>query len=186
VTDQSGAVVPGATVEATDPATGVSRKTITTSAGQYSFQDMQLGKYTIKVSITGFKTSLVKDVPVTAGVIYTLPVQLSIQTTGETVEVSASSLALDTTTTTQTTVISEATVQNIPLNGRDFTQMIGMAPGFAGYALGGFGSVNVTRGNQSNWQIDGSDNNEWCKIISAINQGGVENIAGFTLPIDSI
>src|SRR6478735_3645315 len=63
VTDQSGAVVPGATVEATEPATGVSRKAITSSAGEYSFQDMQLGAYTIKVSVTGFKASLVKDVP---------------------------------------------------------------------------------------------------------------------------
>ncbi|MGC1420945.1 MAG: carboxypeptidase regulatory-like domain-containing protein [Terracidiphilus sp.] len=186
VTDQSGAVVPGATVEATDSATGVSHKTITSSAGEYSFQDMQLGKYVIKVSTVGFKPSLVKDVPVTAGVIYTLPVKLSIETTGETVEVSASSLALDTTSTTQTTVIPETTVQNIPLNGRDFTQMIGMAPGFAGYALGGFGSVNGTRGNQVNWQIDGADNNDWWHNIPAVNQGGVENIAGVTLPIDSI
>ena len=186
VTDQSGAVVPGATVEATDSATGVLHKTITSSAGEYSFQDMQLGSYTIKVSTIGFKTSLVKDVPVTAGVIYTLPLKLSIQSTGETIEVSASSLALDTTSTTQTTVIPETTVQDIPLNGRDFTQMIGMAPGFAGYALGGFGSVNGTRGNQVNWQIDGADNNDWWHNIPAVNQGGVENIAGVTLPIDSI
>ena len=70
-------------------------------------------------------------------------------------EVIASGLALDTTSTTQTTDIPEITVQDIPLNGRDFTQMIGLAPGFAGYSLGGFGSVNGTRGNQVNWQIDG-------------------------------
>ena len=61
-----------------------------------------------------------------------------------------------------------------------------MAPGFAGYALGGFGSVNGTRGNQVNWQIDGADNNDWWHNIPAVNQGGVENIAGVTLPIDSI
>ena len=186
VTDQSGAVVPGATVEATDSATGVSHKTITSSAGEYSFQDMQLGAYTVKVTTSGFKSSVINKVPVTAGVIYTLPIKLSIESAGETVEVSASGLALDTTSTTQTTVIPEATVQDIPLNGRDFTQMIGMAPGFAGYALGGFGSVNGTRGNQVNWQIDGADNNDWWHNIPAVNQGGVENIAGVTLPIDSI
>jgi hypothetical protein len=95
-------------------------------------------------------------------------------------------LALDTTTTTQTTDIPEITVQDIPLNGRDFTQLIGLAPGFAGYSLGGFGSVNGTRGNQVNWQIDGADNNDWWHNIPAVNQGGVENIAGVTLPIDSI
>jgi hypothetical protein len=186
VTDQSGAVVAGAAVEATDAATGVAHKTVTSSAGEYSFQDMPLGAYTVKIYGSGFRESVIKNVPVTAGVIYTLPVKLSVQATGETVEVSASGLALDTTSATQTTDIPETTVQDIPLNGRDFTQMIGLAPGFAGYALGGFGSVNGTRGNQVNWQIDGADNNDWWHNIPAVNQGGVENIAGVTLPIDSI
>ena len=186
VTDQSGAVVAGAMIDATDAATGVSHKTVTSSAGEYVFQDMPLGKYTVKVATSGFKEAVIKDVPVTAGVIYTLPVKLSVESTGETIEVAASGLALDTTSSTQTTDIPETTVQDIPLNGRDFTQMIGLAPGFAGYALGGFGSVNGTRGNQVNWQIDGSDNNDWWHNIPAVNQGGVENIAGVTLPIDSI
>ena len=186
VTDQAGAMVPGATVEAVEPATSVSHKTITSSAGEYIFQDLPLGAYTVTVSATGFKNSVVGNVPVTAGVIYTLPVKMSIQSAGETVEVSASGLTLDTTSTTQTTDIPEITVQDIPLNGRDFTQMIGLAPGFAGYSLGGFGSVNGTRGNQINWQIDGADNNDWWHNIPAVNQGGVENIAGVTLPIDSI
>jgi len=186
VTDQSGAVVPGATVEAVESTTGVSHKTVSSSGGTYTFQDMPLGAYNIKVTAQGFRQALFSGVPVTAGVIYTLPVKLAVESTGETVEVSASSLVLDTTTTTQTTVIPEVTVQDIPLNGRDFTQMIGMAPGFAGYSLGGYGSVNGTRANQINWQIDGSDNNDWWHNIPAVNQGGVENIAGVTLPIDSV
>ena len=186
VTDQSGAVVAGATVEAVAADTGVSHKTISSSAGAYSFEDMPLGTYTVTVSSSGFQQSIISKVPVTAGVIYTLPVKLNVAAAGATVEVSASGLALDTTSATQTTDISEEVVQSIPLNGRDFTQMIGMAPGFAGYALGGFGSVNGTRGNQVNWQIDGADNNDWWHNIPAVNQGGVENIAGVTLPIDSI
>src|ERR1700722_19866202 len=62
VTDQSGAVVAGAAVEATDSATGVSHKTITSSAGEYSFQDMPLGAYTVKISGSGFKESVIKSV----------------------------------------------------------------------------------------------------------------------------
>ncbi|HUH62229.1 MAG TPA: TonB-dependent receptor [Terracidiphilus sp.] len=186
VTDQSGAVVAGAAVEAMDMATGVTHETISSSGGEYSFQDLPLGAYTVTARASGFKEAKFANVPVTAGVIYTLPVKLSVQSTGETVEVSASGLALDTTSTTQTTDIPEVTVQDIPLNGRDFTQMIGLAPGFAGYSLGGYGSVNGTRANQINWQIDGSDNNDWWHNIPAVNQGGVENIAGVTLPIDSI
>ena len=186
VTDQSGAVVPGAAVEATDAATNSSHRTVSSSAGEYSFQDLPLGTYTVAVSASGFKGEKISAVPVTAGVIYTLPVKLTVAASGETVEVNASGLALDTTSTTQTTDIPEITVQDIPLNGRDFTQLIGLAPGFAGYSLGGFGSVNGTRGNQVNWQIDGADNNDWWHNIPAVNQGGVENIAGVTLPIDSI
>src|ERR1035437_6218102 len=186
VSDQSGAVIPGATVEAADSATGVSHKTISSSAGEFIFQDLPLGTYTVKVTASGFQSTAVSKVPVTAGVIYTLPVKLSIASTGETVEVSASGLALDTTTTTQITDIPEVEVQDIPVTGRDFTQMIGLAPGFAGYSLGGYGSVNGTRANQVNWQIAGSDNNAWWHTIPAVNQGGVENIAGVTLPIDSI
>ena len=125
------------------------------------FQDLPLGQYTVSIQASGFKNEKVSGVTVMAGVIYTLPVKLSVASAGETVEVSASGLALDTTTSTQTIDVPEQTVQDIPLNGRDFTQLIGMSPGFAGYALGGFGSVNGTRGNQVNWQIDGSDNNDW-------------------------
>ena len=186
VTDQSGAVVPGAAVEAVDTATGISHKTLSSSAGEYSFEDLPLGSYVVTISASGFKNEKISGVPVTAGVIYTLQIKLGIASAGQTVEVSASGLALDTTTTTQTTDIPEVAIQDVPLNGRDFTQLIGMAPGFAGYALGGFGSVNGTRGNQVNWQIDGADNNDWWHNIPAVNQGGVENIAGVTLPIDSI
>jgi len=186
VTDQSGAVVPGSIVEAVDPATSVSHKTVSSSAGEFIFQDLPLGSYTVTAKASGFKSTVVTKVPVTAGVIYTLPIKLGVESTGETVEVMASGLSLDTTTTTQTTDIPEVEVQDIPLNGRDFTQMIGLAPGFAGYSLGGYGSVNGTRANQINWQIDGADNNDWWHNIPAVNQGGVENIAGVTLPIDSI
>jgi hypothetical protein len=186
VTDSSGAAVAGASVEATETATNTSHKTISSSAGEFSFQDLPIGGYAIIISASGFKSEKISGIPVTAGVIYTLPIKLNVASAGETIEVSASSLTLDTTTTTQTTDIPEQTVQDIPLNGRDFTQLIGMSPGFAGYSLGGFGSVNGTRGNQVNWQIDGSDNNDWWHNIPAVNQGGVENIAGVTLPIDSI
>jgi len=186
VTDETGAVVPGASVEAKDAATGVSHKTVSSSAGEYIFQDLPLGSYYVTTTATGFKQTVISKVPVTAGVIYTLPIKLSVQAAGDTIEVSASGLTLDTTTNTLTTDIPETTVQDIPLNGRDFTQMIGLAPGFAGYSLGGYGSVNGTRANQVNWQIDGSDNNDWWHNIPAVNQGGVENIAGVTLPIDSI
>ena len=185
VTDPSGAVVPNATVKATESATGIDHTTTTTSDGAFAFQDLPLGFYKVTVTATGFPAYTVDKVQVVAGQIYTFQVKLALQQQTTTVEVSAAALTLDTTTQTQTMTISEDVVQNIPLNGRDFTQMIGVTPGFGGYNVGGFGSLNGTRPNQINWQINGVDNNDFWHNIPAINQGGVSGIAGTVLPIDA-
>src|SRR6266700_3349177 len=186
VTDPSGGVVPNAQVKATESTTGIDHTTVTTSEGQFSFQDIPLGFYKITVTATGFPTYTVDKVEVVAGTIYTLQVKLTLQQQTTTVEVSAAALVLDTSTQTQTMTISSDVVQNVPLNGRDFTQLISVEPGFGGYNVGGFGSLNGTRANQINWQIDGVDNNDFWHNIPAVNQGGVSGIAGIILPIDSI
>jgi hypothetical protein len=186
VTDASGAVVSGAIVDATDTATGVSHKTVSSSAGEYSFQDLPLGAYKVTVSASGFKAEVVSGVQVQAGAIYTLPVKLSVQAAGETVEVSASELTLDTTSTTQVAEVGGQELQDTPLNGRDFTQLVVLTPGFSNSGAGGYGSLNGTRANQINWQIDGIDNNDLWHNIPAVNQGGVSGIAGIVLPIDAV
>jgi hypothetical protein len=186
ITDPVGAAIPGAQVQIADDATGVVRQTVAAGGGDFNFPDLPLGSYTITVTTQGFDTVKVTKVNVSAGAIHTVPVKLTVAQQATTIEVSGSSLALDTTTPVQTTTIPSKTVQDIPLNGRDFTQMIGLAPGFSGYSGGASGSVNGTRSNQVNWQIDGSDNNDLWHNIPAVNQGGVENIAGVTFPIDSV
>jgi hypothetical protein len=186
VTDPSGAVVPNAKVKATEIATSIDHNTVTTGDGQFAFQDIPVGAYKVTVTAGGFATITVDKVQVLTGSIYTLPVKLSVAKEVTTVEVSAAALTMDTTTPTQTTTIESRVVQDIPLNGRDFSQLIAGAPGYGGYSVGGFGSLNGTRPNQMNWQIDGVDNNDFWHNIPAVNQGGVSGIAGIILPIDSI
>jgi len=185
VSDPSGALVPNASVKATESATGIDHNTVTTGDGAFAFQDIPLGLYKVTVTATGFPAYSVDKVEVVAGQIYTLQVKLTLQQQAATVEVSAAALVLDTTTQTQTMTIPDDVVQNIPLNGRDFTQMIAISPGYGGYSVGGFGSLNGTRPNQMNWQINGVDNNDFWHNIPAINQGGVSGIAGTVLPIDA-
>ena len=136
VTDPAGGVVLGAEIRATNEATGLSYVTASSNAGEFSFQDLPLGNYTIVVSATGFQTVKIDAVRVSAGAIYTLPVKLGVAEVASTIEVSAAALSLDTTATTLTTVVPSATVENRPLNGRDFVQMIAVSPGFSGYAVG--------------------------------------------------
>jgi hypothetical protein len=186
VADPSGAMVPGAAVVAVNHATSVSWKAVASSAGEFFFQDLPLGSYDVTVTASGFKVETVSGVPVSAGAVYTLPVKLSITSAAQTVQVSASALALDTTSTVQTTDIPTQTVQDTPMNGRDFTQLIALVPGYAGYSGGGYGSINGTRPDMVNWQIEGADNNDLWWNIPAVNQGGVSGIAGITLPIEAI
>ena len=186
VTDPAGAVVPAAQIEAVDIATGVAHTTVTSSAGEFNFQDLPLGAYQVTAIAAGFQKVKVDKVPVTAGVIYSLPIKLSVAQQATTIEVSAAALALDPTSTTQTTVVASRALQDTPLNGRDFTQLIILSPGFANSGAGGYGSLNGTRANQINWQIDGIDNNDLWHNIPAVNQGGVSGIAGIILPIDAV
>jgi len=186
VSDPSGAFVPNAKVKATEIATNIDHNTVTTGDGQFAFQDIPLGFYKVTVAATGFATTTVDKVQVVAGTIYTLPVKLSIAKEVTTVEVAAAALTVDPTTSTQTQTIESQVVQDIPLNGRDFSQLIAANTGYGGYSVGGFGSLNGTRPNQMNWQIDGVDNNDFWHNIPAVNQGGVSGIAGVVLPIDAV
>ena len=187
VTDASGAVVTGASVKATNVATAVGITATTTSGGEFAFQDLPLGTYKVEVTAAGFRSAAVDNISVTAGGVYTLPVKLSAGSAGTTVvEVSAAALTLDTTTATQDNIIPGEAVADVPMNGRDFTQFAAVQPGYGGYSVGGFGSLNGTRANQMNWQIDGVDNNDFWHNIPAVNQGGVSGIAGVIMPLDAI
>ena len=184
VTDTSGAVIPGAKVTATDVSTAVVRDTVSSSAGEFSFNDLPLSTYKVKVEASGFQSTEVTGVQVLAGKIYTLPVKLALSQQAVTIEVSADSLSLDTTTTTQLTTIEGNTLQNVPLNGRDFTQLIGSSVTFSGY--NNTGSVNGMRSNQLNYTINGVDNNDLYLNADAVNQGGISGIAGVIYPIDAL
>jgi len=186
VTDQTGAIVPEAAVKATNEATGLVYSTTASNAGEFAFADLPLGSYVVVVSRSGFSTLTINGVRVSAGSMYNLPVKLEVAQVASTVEVSAAALALESTETTLNTTISTQTVEALPINGRDFVQMVGLSGSFSGYAAGANGSVDGARANQMNWQIEGTDNNDQWWNIMAVNQGGIQSIPGVLLPLDSV
>jgi hypothetical protein len=181
VQDATGAAVPRAHIKLVGEDTGFTREMESTSSGDYSFQDLQIGNYSITVTVQGFGTVKTEHIAVRPGQVFALDPKLSINATSESVEVSASALALDTVSSTNNNVVNEKAVANIPLNGRDYTQLIKITPG-----VNGAGSVNGTRTNQNNYQIDGADNNDIWQNNTAANQGGVAGIAGVTIPVEAI
>ncbi|HXS13410.1 MAG TPA: carboxypeptidase regulatory-like domain-containing protein [Acidobacteriaceae bacterium] len=186
ILDPAGVAIANASIIATNTATGAHTNGISTSSGEFLFPDLPLGEYNLTITAPGFAKTRVDHITVSAGVLYTLPIKLAIGATAETITVSANILTLNTTTTTQTTVLDAHAVAGIPLNGRDFTQLIALTPGYTGYFLGGYGSLNGTRASQMDWQLDGVDNNDLWLNLPAINQGGVSGIAGALLPIDAV
>ncbi len=181
VQDSTGAVVADAKITATAVDTGLTHETISTSGGDYTFQDLPLGKYSVTVQAKGFSPTKIDGISVQTGQIYSLAIKVSVAATTEQIEVNAAAVSLDTVSSTNNAVVGEKAVDNIPLNGRDFTQLVKIVPGY-----NGAGSLNGTRTNQNNWQIDGADNNDIWQNAAAANQGGVGSIAGVTIPIDSI
>jgi outer membrane receptor protein involved in Fe transport len=189
VTDVTGAAIAGAAVSAVDSATNQTYETVSSSAGEFSFSNLPISSYTVTISFSGFSTAKFDKVQPVAGGSYVLPAKLGLSSSAQTIEVIAAALTIDTSTDVQATVIPEVVVQNIPNSGRDFTQMVAQTTGFAGYSTGGGGglaSVNGTRTNAVNWQIEGTDNNDFWWNIPAVNQGGVSAIAGVVFPIDAI
>jgi len=157
VTDQTGAALSGAALKVTNEETGLTREQTAGSNGDFAFQDLPLGKYTVAVSQTGFQTMRVANVIVAVGAVTALPVKLEIARQATSVEVISAPVALETESTALNAVVSNTAIQNAPLNGRDFRQLINLTPG-----VNGAGSINGGRSDQTNWQIDGADNNDLC------------------------
>jgi len=186
VEDPSGAVLAAAEVKVENPGTGQVYSTATTSAGEFTFEDLPLGSYTIDVAPAGFEPLRVSQITVQAGSIHNLSLKLTLASVPSRVEVVAEAVSLDSTTSVQTDVLSTSAVQSIPLNGRDFTQLIAVTPGYAGYGVGFMSAINGSQASQLNWQIEGADNNDAWINTSAVNQGGVYGIPGVLLPLDSV
>lgn len=119
VRDPNGAVVPNATVKATDNATGVEQTTVTSSDGGFIFPALQFGSYKLTVSAAGFQNSVIGAVIVESGRTTNVSIDMQVGNTSETVQVAAIAEQLNTTTAEVGTTINNKHVQNLPFAGRD-------------------------------------------------------------------
>jgi hypothetical protein len=123
VTDASGAVIPGATVEVTEQQTGVSRTVTADGSGSYAVPSLQPGTYSVKASETGMQVVTVQGVVLSVSSTVPVNVQLGLQSQSEVVEVNAAAAGIETSTMSVGQVIDQKTVQDVPLNGRHFVDL---------------------------------------------------------------
>jgi hypothetical protein len=182
LTDPSGAAIPDASIRLNSQATGLSRTTLTGGAGDFSFPDLPLGQYSLTVQKEGFQTLKMDALEAVVSKVTNVNLTLSVASQNAIVEVTAQAATLETTSTALVGVVGPRMVSDLPMNGRDFRQMLKLAPGVSPQSS----SVNGNRTSGNNYQIDGADNNDAFHNSTAVNQGGVSGIAGTLLPIEAI
>jgi len=173
VKDASGALLPGVTVTASNTDTGIATATKTEQNGDYVITPLHIGRYSISVEVTGFHREIRKDIVLDVQQTIRLDFSLKVGAVSETMEVSGAPPLLETESASLGNVVTAETVEELPLNGRRYTDLAELTSGVAkviegpvnggstptnGNAGGSF-AVNGTRGDQNNFTLDGIDNN---------------------------
>src|ERR1700678_508711 len=129
VTDASGSAIPGATIKATNTQTGVAQSVQSHSDGNFEFLQLPVGIYDVVVTKTGFSTLTERHLVLEVGQTSTLKAKLDVGAVTESVQVVANVVQLQTTTTQLDTIIDAKQIVDLPLNGRNWTQLQQLAPG---------------------------------------------------------
>jgi hypothetical protein len=169
VTDSTGAVLPNATVVVTNTATGISHQTQTTASGDYSVPDLQPGPYSVTVNATGFGSQQVSNITLVVAQQARVNFTLKPGAAAETIQVSAGAVALDTDTSAVSQLVSQKQVNQLPLNGRNFLNLLFIGAGAVqtvgeqGQMRQGEGnaiSINGARPESNNYTLDGMVNTD--------------------------
>jgi hypothetical protein len=188
VTDQTGGAIVGATVTVTDTQRNISRTLMTDAAGEYNAPNLLPGAYSVTAAYMGFKTAT--HAGITLEVNQELRVDLTLQPGEQTekVTVTGELPLVETTNSVVGGTIQNAVINDLPLNGRNFTNLLVLRPGTVKYA-GGSGwtqSSNGLRPHDQNYMVDGIDSNDPWMAQSVMNAVMAAGDAGTMLPIDAI
>jgi hypothetical protein len=194
VTDPSSAPVPGATVTILNEAMGVTRELTTNDHGFYRAPNLLPGPYQVTTSLSGF-TTVVEKLELRVGGEAVVNAQLRAHEVKEVVEVESRAPAVDQGTSTLGATVEGTTIRELPLNGRDWTQLATLEPGThtvdtqTPSLLGNTGRINrgwgtqITvagaRPQQNNYRLDGVSINDW-------SGGGPGNTLGMNLGVEAI
>src|SRR5438309_9904475 len=126
--DPTGAVIPGVMVTVTNPATNFSRSAISNEAGVYNFPVLQPGKYNIKVELPGFRTITQNDVELQVQQSARIDFTMQVGEVSQTVQVEGTAAIIATENATVGTVIENRRIIEMPLNGRNFLQLVALSP----------------------------------------------------------
>ncbi len=188
VSDQSGATVAGAAVVISDVQRGTTRAVATDDSGNYVAPQLQPGVYKVRAEAKGFKT--VDRINIVVEVAQDVRVDISLPTgqISETVVVTEEVPLVNTTSSTLGGTLSNAEINDLPLNGRNYENLLQLRPGVERYPGGGFSttSTNGLRAEDNAYFVEGLFNSEPYSGQAIINGAGIAGDSATILPIDAI
>jgi carboxypeptidase family protein/TonB-dependent receptor-like protein len=192
VTDSSGAVLPGVSVLIQNNDTGIARTVKTDAAGRYAAPSLSLGSYRISATAEGFQNEVRTGILLTVGREAVVDLRLTVGAVTQSVEVTGEAPLVQTTESTVSYLVSDRTIRDLPLNGRDLTQLVLMEPGVTQSqnsnnrtSFDGFGkrvSISGLRGEDNAYLLDGSYLNDFHRHLPSGPSGallGAETIREF-------
>ena len=186
ITDTTGGVLPGVSVTAACPATGLTRTTTTDTQGGFNLPELPICVYKVTAELPGFKT-LAREAQVTVNAVAKVDFRLEVGAQSETVTVEGVSPLVEFSDKLNNNVDTQR-IEQIPLSGRDFNSLLGVTPGVQHDPGGGFLSVSISgaRRTSNNYMIDGISNNDRYYGDSVLNQTGVVGVPATLVPMDAI
>jgi hypothetical protein len=167
IEDQSGAIVPGVTVVATNEETGVQSTAVSDDKGLYSFSALAVGTYDLTVRRNGFRDFVEKSIKIDANSAIRIDIKLQLGAVSDTITVDSEALRIETQSTQMGEVIEGEQITSVPLNGRSYLDLLALQPGVNPYqgnstTGGGEGvqSMNGGRPNSNGFMVNGADAEE--------------------------
>ncbi len=188
VTDQSGAAVGGATVVVTDVERGISRTLATDDSGGYVAPELLPGTYKIHVEAKGFKTSERPNIGVEVATDVRVDFALQPGQVSQVIVVEDAVPLVNTTSATLGGTLSNQEINDLPLSGRNYENLLQLRPGVIRYPGGGFSttSANGLRAEDNGYYIEGLFDSEPYSGQSIVNGAGIAGDSATILPIDAI
>jgi hypothetical protein len=192
VTDSGGAVIPNASIQVKNVGTDLVHRVSTDAQGRYTVSDLPVGNYEAQASSQGFQTVVRRGITLTVGQQAIVDFSMMVGQSQQTITVEAQVSQVDTESTTVQSVVEQKQINDLPLNGRNFTDLITLVPGVSGGSQIGNGGANLLYGLENNFSVSGSRSEGQAYLLDGTDiqgfwaHGSGSGVMGTTLGIEAI
>ena len=192
VTDSGGAIVPNASIQVKNVATGQVQQVTTNGQGRYTVAELPVGDYEAQASAAGFQTTVRRGITLTVGQQAVVDFSLMVGQSQQTITVEAQVSQVDTASTAVASYVEQKQINDLPLNGRNFTDLVTLVPGVSGGGQIGNGGANLLYGTQNNFAVSGARAEGQAYLLDSSDiqgfwaHGSGSGVMGTTLGVEAI